>query len=52
VTQHVDATTWAMHAGIDYKRPITTLTSDALVFTNPGSSAGGGTTVLSFRRVK
>lgn len=52
VTQRVDATTYALHASTDYKRPITTLTADELVFTNPASSAGGGATVLSFKRVK
>jgi len=50
--QHAEANTWAMHAGTDYKRPISTLTGDSLVFTNPGSSAGGGSTVLTFKRVK
>lgn len=52
LTQHVDAGSYALHTGTDYKRPISTLTGDDLVFTNPGSSAGGGTTVLTFKRVR
>ena len=52
VSQHVDANTYALHTGTAYKRPISTLTADDLVFTNPGSSAGGGSTVLTFKRVK
>jgi hypothetical protein len=50
--QRVEANTWALHSGIEYKRPISTLTADDLVFTNPGSSAGGGSTVLTFKRAK
>lgn len=52
VVQHVEANSYALHTGTDYKRPITTLTPDELVFTNPGSSAGGGSTVLTFKRMK
>lgn len=52
VIQTVEANTYAAHNGTDYKRPVTTLTADELVFTNPVSSAGGGSTVLKFQRVK
>ena len=50
--QHVDATTFALQAGTDLKRPITTLTANDLVFTNPVSSAGGGSTAFIFKRVR
>jgi hypothetical protein len=52
VTQHLDAGTSAFQDGDDQKRPITTLTSDDLVLTNPVSGAGGGSTVFAFKRVK
>jgi hypothetical protein len=50
--QRVEANTFAPHTGTEYKRPISKLTADDLVFTNPVSSAGGGFTVLNFRRAK
>ena len=52
MVQRVEANSYALHTGTEYKRPISKLTADELVFTNPVSSAGGGFTVLSFRRAR
>jgi hypothetical protein len=52
MSQRIEGSTYPNWVGQDQKRTINSLSNDQLVFTNPAASAGGATTLLTWKRVK